>query len=274
MVTGFIYDHTPSSQHVTVTPVEDILNDNEFHDFLNVPNVKLIVLLCHIPTDGAEIDKIYKFLHEKKPNVPIVFLTGHSHEIRNRTLLENVSICMESGCYGQNIGVLETVLHGDKANFTINPVKWANSTLTDFTGASAQDLNAELGQQINKASQDKFVELKLDTVVGCAPHNYNDSLPPVPVEGRWVYSHSSQKHFSSNNDTGDWNRSIFTIVIDEAYPLHGPFRKRLERVDNISSLFFIGVHSLRCLLLKLVNLICFTFIIFFNYFFLQFSSSI
>ena len=123
------------ASNVNFTTVESHLNTEEFEEFFNVSDVKLIIVLCHIPAVSSEIDNIYNFLSENKPDTPIVFLTGHSHSVRNRTLKENYSIAMESGNFGHTIGALDVILYGNStADFTVHSIKCTTEDFLSFLG--------------------------------------------------------------------------------------------------------------------------------------------
>ena len=264
LVTGFLLDSASGSLNANITTVEEHLNTDEFADFLSVEDVKLIIVLCHIPTDNDEIQNIYEFLAANKPNTPIVFLTGHSHLIRNKTLQEHYAVAMESGKYGYTLGSMNVTLYDNAtADFSITPITCTIDDFLNFLGTTDRSiLEAETGQAINNASSDKYDELGLGEQIACAPYNYNSNSESTTLTQRSNTSpksahpcghtcHSNAADYQAGDeedaDDDDWSRNLYDLILDEAFPLHGPFRKRTERKSGLLNFFLLGNRVLRCL---------------------------
>lgn len=259
LVAGFLLDMDAPNDLVKTQTVQSIVDSDEFSDFLKIDNVKVYIFLCHFGISSDELKTLYNKVDSVRKDAVKIFLTGHTHKIDSAILSPNNSIAMESGFYGQTLGKLEVDINlsNNQARFDVQAINWNNQTLLDsFNVSDPLYLNDELGKGINSASEEKFKELNLSAVIGCAPYNYNNT-PPAVISSPSLSSYScpqcnkkgcqANKKSSKGKETITWDGSLYDIFIDQVFPYHGPFRKRTERVENTSSIYVLGTSSLRCL---------------------------
>ncbi|KAH7816903.1 putative 5' nucleotidase family protein [Monocercomonoides exilis] len=227
LVFGFIYGMNNAADHVKVSPVKDVLTDERFEKAFQTENVRLIINLCHISTDSKEVDEIKKFIQQRKPDVPQLFLTGHSHMLRQRDLekkpsnakvVESDAWALESGAYGRQIGLINFALGkqlsaegaAEKLSFSY---EWLNMIGKDFeraSGLSAGELKTKKGEEIKRRIKAKYDDLGLSKVVGCVPEFYSRSLKPK-----------------------DGKKSLGMLMVDEAFPYAAVEMKCLNTVQEM-----------------------------------------
>ncbi|KAH7823103.1 putative 5' nucleotidase family protein [Monocercomonoides exilis] len=194
LVFGWLLTWNSHDTNAYVTKVETSLKESFFNEAFAIPNVKLIICLCHIDTTNPEVELIRKFMKKNKPSVPVVMLTGHSH--KKRTFVPSTSDYeMESDHYSRCLGLLnfvlpDALLNGNVTNADSLNITYKQQFLTTNVAqmqASAGIRNSSqwdtpTGLAIKAELKKKNDELHLSEVIGCSPKQYAaKDLYPIMV---------------------------------------------------------------------------------------------
>ena len=253
LVCGFLYSMTNQCNNTDVDDVTDYLATNPFDDVVNDTDIKLVVGLCHISTTSSEVDEIYSHLREKFPTLPIVLLTGHSHQNYQsvlpkestsvselRTLRSNAAknytapgFALESGCYMRTVGLLEFELplntsemeEAPNVTFTRTFINGNKSALMDALNITdSADFTTDVGTAIDEESAKASAALQLDTVLGTAPQTYRKTQSPKEGEV-----------------------SVFMLIANTFLPSYKSHYRATAPSTSVTTLFAVSYSSVRSL---------------------------
>eukprot|EP00770_Monocercomonoides_exilis_P009699 MONOS_9651.1-p1 / transcript=MONOS_9651.1 / gene=MONOS_9651 / organism=Monocercomonoides_exilis_PA203 / gene_product=5' nucleotidase family protein / transcript_product=5' nucleotidase family protein / location=Mono_scaffold00406:16251-20821(+) / protein_length=884 / sequence_SO=supercontig / SO=protein_coding / is_pseudo=false len=242
LVAGFVYNMPSSAKNVIVTKIESILTDEEWEEIANEKDIVLMVMLCHIATDADELTNLDEFLSGKFKDIPKVYLTGHSHMKRDRAMKDGM-LAVESGCYGENLGIVEVSIpkkpaaeegkddsfaEANEVSMAHRWVDWDEEQLRSELGMKGSFLT-EKGYQIKQAMKAKAEEYELFGVLGCSEMALTDNAEPKEGE-----------------------RSIYDFMIGDVLPTITNFRQKQDRHEGTTpkNFFFIGMYTLRAPIYK------------------------
>jgi len=162
---------------------------------MNESNIRLIVILAHMDYRDALVHVILRAIRTKKsgqPNLPVIFVTGHTH-IRRSTQLDEFAFSFETGKFMDTVGVLSfptASTSQDKiavGEFFRHEYLDANQeTLFRFIGTEEETPKA---LEIRKRLRQVRAQLQLDKVVGYSPFTYSIEVGldnPLSLIRYWV----------------------------------------------------------------------------------------
>lgn len=247
LVLGFLYD-MGSEAVIAVEKVEDVMQQSWFTSLFSntaineqstAPQFDVLLVMAHMDVQDELITMLHATLREYVgPNMPIQFITGHTHK-RAYNQLDEYSSSFEAGRYLDTIGYL-----------SFDP-QVANSMEHVFINANQLSLAQSLGTTVEEATNDnnnntfpmtkdglelsQYIQRTLDhsganTIVGCSDLRYRvdgnlnetDSLfrlyleRVLPSSSYLQHSMKTSSHHSSNShDNKNEVKNIFVQALEE-----------------------------------------------------------
>jgi hypothetical protein len=261
-VAGFLYNFKTNFTGVTVRKVEDCLNDTEWDEIFSNTSVQLIVMLCHIPTVFHELTTLFTHLNTHAPTIPMVFLTGHSHFMRTRTL-DNISFALESGCFGHVLGLLQFELDLSLFTDAANQNSAMSSSAMHLASFDQLDQNS-VANQIRLLNEEGFLVSNgadLGFTHKWLDYNRTDFIRVLNMtdpstfdtpEGTAIRDSIAEKMeelhlndvlgcapttYYSMANTSLGQPSLYRMFVDDALPHHGQYRVPSDGRRNLKQLF-------------------------------------
>jgi 5''-nucleotidase/2'',3''-cyclic phosphodiesterase and related esterases len=189
---GFLYDFLNNCQITTIETVESVVNSTWFQNVLegNEENFDAILVLAHMdafdPLVTVLLDKIRSICG---PNMPVQFITGHSHA-RKFQQLDPFSTSFEAGRYLDTIGFASLSFNATSASFDHIFIDADIAVMKDMLDMpESESIETKLGRDLTElivSTQDK---LGLNQVIGCSPMTYyvtNSLNEPDSLWGLYV----------------------------------------------------------------------------------------
>jgi 2',3'-cyclic-nucleotide 2'-phosphodiesterase (5'-nucleotidase family) len=177
LVLGFLFDFDQNAPSTAVIPVSEALQRHEFITAMKTPDIDLIVVLNHIaPQTQTEIKNIYSEIRKYHPNLPLILLTGHSHQ-KYFSQWDSNCYVLESGKYFEVVGFLEFNLrrHG-KVKYIENMTSlWLDTSKSNFyklTNRTEANFMTESGKKMREMITSMAERLHLNQSLGCSPQFY------------------------------------------------------------------------------------------------------
>ena len=186
---GFLYDMTNHDDHVTVTPVEEVVRQAWFLAALNATHqYDALLFLTHMGYADPLVDMLLAASRAVVGEaVPILFVTGHTH-VRAYRALDAHAAAYEAGHYLDTVGFASFALapsppNASFAHMNIDANRAVMAAAANLTGPDAlmTPAGAALQNEITRTASD----LGLDQRLGCAPRTYATHAPFASNASLW-----------------------------------------------------------------------------------------
>eukprot|EP00557_Chaetoceros_sp_GSL56_P002281 CAMPEP_0176502604 /NCGR_PEP_ID=MMETSP0200_2-20121128/14846_1 /TAXON_ID=947934 /ORGANISM="Chaetoceros sp., Strain GSL56" /LENGTH=551 /DNA_ID=CAMNT_0017901695 /DNA_START=559 /DNA_END=2214 /DNA_ORIENTATION=+ len=172
---GFLYDFLNNCPITAIETVESVVNSTWFENVLqgNVEEFDAILVLAHMdaydPLVTVLLDKIRLICGS---NMPVQFITGHSHE-RKFYQLDPFSTSFEAGRYLDTIGFTSISFNASFADFDHVFIDANINVMRNMLGMSdSESIETELGRNLTDLIVTTQEKLGLNQVIGCSPMTY------------------------------------------------------------------------------------------------------
>ncbi|KAH7826344.1 putative 5' nucleotidase family protein [Monocercomonoides exilis] len=272
---GFIFNFQGGSNNITVTKMEEVLENNKngwVKDALSVQNLRFLVCVAHLPPtpeDGNpdESALILTKLHDIVKEIlghdlPVLFFGGHDHGTYNRTI--NDDYLVESGCFFKKVGqvTFEMPRQYDAntnkfENLKVNYIETNVKKMQEHLGISADKWETETGKAMKAAIKAKYSELNLDKPIGCSPQDftreYNDKAENslyyllvnkvYPTEKPLVHADSNNiVMFTTNSGSLRSPLSKGEFTYDDVISID-PFQNTFTAIRDIPGTFYHKLYN-------------------------------
>jgi hypothetical protein len=186
LVFGFLYNMLDPSAVVSVSMVEDVVQQGWFRQALATEQYDAIMVMAHMGHEDASVDVLLTAIRNQVgDSMPVQFITGHTH-LRQYGAKDALSASMEAGRYLDTVGFLsfprqDTAQVVSTAATTPGAATTTNLFQHVFLDANVEVLRDTLGvaELETRAGADlaAFIDttaekLGLTEKIGCAPRNY------------------------------------------------------------------------------------------------------
>lgn len=196
---GFLYNFTLNYNNTRVTTVETTIKQQWFQDAINDNDVDLFVVIGHAGVRSDEFAAIFNAIRAVHPNILIQFFGGHVH-VRDYKKFDSKSYGLASGRYLETIGFqsIHGVAEYINGSTSVEPTffrRYIDNNLYSFyrhSGHKASTFHTSLGRNVSELITSARSALKLDTLYGCAPHDYWMNRVPYPSNNSifsWLDQH-------------------------------------------------------------------------------------
>lgn len=179
---GFLYNMPDHDTAVEVVEVEKVVQQQWFQNVLSGAegNFDAILILGHMDHADHLVTVILRSIRKLRPDVPVQFVTGHSH-IRAYTPLDNAACSFEAGHYLDTVGFAsfpkQRNVSSDTASFQHVFIDANVDKFKALVGLQSGDRflteeGAALTEQIERAGR----SMGLSQVFGCAPRTYRNGV--------------------------------------------------------------------------------------------------
>jgi len=184
LVFGFLYHQTDACAAVNVEDPADTVNSPWFLSALQEgidAGVSAIIVLSHMDLKDDNVyvlqDAIRGYSDQipELENIPLQFLTGHTH-YRGWSKLDDYSSTFEAGHYLDTLGWIS--FSADPTTPTWFDFQYIDANLEElynFTGTTEDTFDTDLGLSISSAIEATVDELGLRAILGCPPQDYSQS---------------------------------------------------------------------------------------------------
>ncbi|GKT27967.1 putative multi-domain containing protein [Aduncisulcus paluster] len=201
-VTGLVYDGAGTDQ-IIVIPSAELIEEEDFISFVN--DHDFLIFLAHVSSDDEELEVILAKIRDLRgEDFPVLFLTGHSHQLRRNWMPYGVNddhqaYYSEPGCYMRYIVGLDITFYRDETDpdsiWHFNYVEGGTSPIwydtiyvdredfiedTGFT--DYEDFLTPNGIALQDQADTFANQLELNEIVGCAKYKYSKSEYPSNPE--------------------------------------------------------------------------------------------
>jgi len=175
VVLGWLYNFTSNSDNTNVMSVDDSLEQPYIQEALSLPDIHMVVTVCHIDTSDTEMTDIYQTLRKQLPTTPLILLAGHRHITSFKTFDSN-AFTIESGRYFEKLGVIKFMLDTSVPSMSQLKYQWMDTTRANFYNMTntTEDTFLTPNGQVTKDLIAQATEiLGLDIIYGCSPIYYD-----------------------------------------------------------------------------------------------------
>jgi hypothetical protein len=160
--------------------VEEAIMENWFQDAIRDKEIDLFLIIGHVPVRSKEYTAIHRAIRAVDWDTPIQFFGGHTH-IRDYKIYDSKSVALESGRYMETIGFMsiEGLGTGKRATEGATGLKfermYIDNNLYSFhhhTNLNDSTFPTSHGQRVSEYITHVRKTLKLDSLHGCAPHDF------------------------------------------------------------------------------------------------------
>jgi 2',3'-cyclic-nucleotide 2'-phosphodiesterase (5'-nucleotidase family) len=177
LVMGFLYHQTDNCDSVTVIDPQVSVTEPWWNDaMVEAGSVDAVVVLSHMDLSDPNTLVLLNAIRDVHPNLPVQFLTGHTH-YRGFSKLDHMSSSFEAGHYLDTLGYVSFDLPAvnDTAAdiyFNFQYVDANLDALYNFTGTSEDTFDTDEGLSIAQAIDATSEALGLKEVLGCFDTEY------------------------------------------------------------------------------------------------------
>ena len=186
LVMGWMYEMPDNCEAVNVTSIAAAINEPWFAEAMaEAAHANAIVVLAHMHYIDPLVSELLHAIRSRAgPNIPVQFLTGHSH-IRAWARLDGQASSFEAGNYGDTVGFAafnRTSSSGRAANktqFDYAYVEMRRAALIDAVGApvNASTFDTPQGIALSERILATRASFGLSRLLGCSPVHYEASAP-------------------------------------------------------------------------------------------------
>eukprot|EP00931_Biecheleriopsis_adriatica_P066355 TRINITY_DN40730_c0_g1_i1.p1 TRINITY_DN40730_c0_g1~~TRINITY_DN40730_c0_g1_i1.p1 ORF type:complete len:526 (+),score=92.06 TRINITY_DN40730_c0_g1_i1:46-1623(+) len=190
---GFLYnmpDHDPA---VEVLKVQDVVKQEWFRDLLSgkEKSFDAVLVLGHMDCQDPLVRVLLQAIRELQPNLPVQFVTGHSHA-RKFASLDAAATSFEAGHYLDTVGFASfpkkkaTLSHASSASAVGFQHVFINGSVAEFRKVvGVRNLDTPAGRDLTKAIMDSRQNMGLRDSLGCAPMTFHQFLAPSKENSLW-----------------------------------------------------------------------------------------
>jgi len=178
---GWLFNFERPSNNTIVTRVEDAVKQDWFQEAIRDKEVDLFVIAGHVTLRSQEYDVIFKAIREERWDTPIQFFGGHFH-IRDWRRFDSKAYGLASGRYLETLGFssIDGLKIGKKhGGSTLRSPSFMRRYIDNnlyslyyHSGKNASNFDTKLGAKVTKEITAARKSLKLDSLHGCAPHDF------------------------------------------------------------------------------------------------------
>lgn len=168
VVFGFLYADTINANHSAVIPIAKAINESWFNEALSTEDIQMIVVIGHNDVSNAESDSFVKALQAVKPDVPLIFLGGHTHK-EQHTYAESV-VRIQSLAYFKLFGLVQ---------FDVTPLDSSTSSSVSSSAPSLSSVVSEKALTAVFSSASSVLVANLNTIANLKISFYNTTLANV-----------------------------------------------------------------------------------------------
>lgn len=190
---GFLYNMSDHDSAVRVLHAEQVVKEAWFQSVIggNEGEFDAVLVLAHMHYVDPYVNVILDAIRDLQPDVPVQFVTGHSHK-RLYTALDRLSSSFEAGNYLNTVG-FASFPNSSSAKLLNRSGKaegfshvFIDASMKNFTTiANMTDISTPEGDSLKKAIQDARERLGLTTTLGCAPTTYDQYAPLNESNALW-----------------------------------------------------------------------------------------
>lgn len=169
LVFGFLYNFQNNCLMTEVENVTEVVNAQWFQDVLrgNEESFDAIVVLAHMDYDDPLVHTILAKIRIICGNeMPVQFITGHSHE-REYKQLDNFSSTFEAGKYLDTIGFASLSFKNDSVAFDHQFINGNVNDLEKSLGQLSESFETINGKELTSLIKKTESELGLNERLGC-----------------------------------------------------------------------------------------------------------
>lgn len=172
---GFLYNFWGHCNSTQVEAVEEVVRAQWFVDELSTGEYDAILVLAHM---DVKDDLVYVILDGIRnvtgPDVPVQFITGHTH-YRANEVLDNRASSFMAGRYLDTLGFVsfpltQNLTVNETANFQHVFMDANVQTLKDTLGVD--EMSTSSGSALSSLIHETQKDLGLFDIVGCSPHRF------------------------------------------------------------------------------------------------------
>jgi 2',3'-cyclic-nucleotide 2'-phosphodiesterase (5'-nucleotidase family) len=172
---GFLYDMQNNCNTTIVETVEQAVQSDWFADELSKGDFDAILVLAHMGVDDPLVNVILNATRAiVGPNVPVQFITGHTH-VRDNQLLDDRASSFEPGHYLDTLGFCSfPSKHGVRENVTADfKHVFIDANVKTLKGILGIDeMSTSSGSALSSLIHETQKDLGLLNVVGCSPQTF------------------------------------------------------------------------------------------------------
>ena len=253
LVFGFLYNFQNHCSMTEVEDVETVINsawfENELKKYEENGTFDAIVVLAHMDAYNDLVDKILNKIRSIcGQEVPVQFITGHSHQRKFRKL-DNFSTSFEAGRFLDTVGFTSIAFDDNDVSFDHAFIDGNINSFKDALG-STDDLDTENGTKLALLIEETEMKLGLNEVKGCSPKTFylnygleqDNSLwglfakKIIPIQ---LFNRNSSKVFIQNPGGLRYNLYEGEITVNDVITV-SPYNDTVwEVASNISGTDFI-----------------------------------
>jgi len=179
LVFGIIFDFNQAGTLARVQSIEDLVNSTFFADELkDLDDVDIVFAIGHYPPGGSEQSLIFNAIREYAPEIPLIMLAGHSHQLFFNQTDDN-SYIVQSDHYFYHIGYVEFDLDVKSKKIVRLQCDFVNTTTAEFMRLSRVDQDSFLthrAKQLRQTMAKEYDSLNLGIQFGCSPATYDTDI--------------------------------------------------------------------------------------------------
>ena len=194
LVVGFLYDTVSSSQTIEVASIEETIQQDWFRQVLRQNETDndderydAIVVMAHMDNDNPVIDTIYDVIRSNvEPEMPIQFLTGHSHKRQRTNLMKRDRYVhrIEPGGVFDTIGWVTIPKYETARTLPPKSDELQEAFRQEFLNTSKavlharlgladdQELRTDRGTAVSELIHETQERLGLNQIVACPGHDF------------------------------------------------------------------------------------------------------
>jgi len=186
LTVGILYEMHGHGTDVTVQNVADMIQLEWFQDLLSGKNGSFdaVMILGHMHYTDPLVNVILEGIRALQPDVPIQFVTGHSH-IRGYTDLDSASSSFEAGHYLDTVGFASFPKRSSLSSqgFQHVFIDANRETFRNISGLS--DYSTEAGLALSRDIAEARARMGLSERIGCAPVTYEEFAALDRTDSLW-----------------------------------------------------------------------------------------